>query len=148
MTNKMTNKKALTVAIAVLNEMGIEPERSTIIVDGTGYDAAEVVTKLESMVAALDSKSASTKRKPTKTQEENIILRAAIMDLLRANPNLLVTCTDLGKKVAVLEGMNNQKISALMRGLVDGGEVVKLTEKGKSLFKLADATEEEGESGE
>lgn len=128
MTNKMTNKKALTY---VLENVATLP--------------ADVKEKLENMVAALESKATSATRKPTKTQQENVGLRAAIMDFLRENPNLLVTCTDLSKRVAALDGMNNQKISALMRGLVDGGEVVKITEKGKSLFRLASEDEGDGE---
>lgn len=69
------------------------------------------------------------------------------MDFLRANPNRLLTCTEIGKEVTELDGMNNQRISALMRALVDGGEVTKVTVKGKSLFQLARpaATEDEGE---
>lgn len=130
MTNKMTNKKALTF---VLENMAEIP--------------ADVREKLENMVAALDNKAANTKKKPTKTQLENVGLRAAIMGFLRENPNLIVTCTDLGKKVPELDGMNNQKISALVRGLVDSHEVTKITEKGKSLFKLAQPTEGD-ESGE
>lgn len=147
MTNKMTNRKALSIAIAVLNDRGTEPDLNTIIIDGVGYEAADVVAKLESMAAALDNKAANTKKKPTKTQLENVGLRAAIMSFLQENPNLIVTCTDLGKKVPELDDMNNQKISALVRGLVDGGEVTKITEKGKSFFKLAQPTEG-SESGE
>lgn len=120
MANKMTNKKALEY---VLKNVSALP--------------ADVKEKLENMVSALDNKATSTKRKPTKTQEENVGLRAAIMAFLRSEPDLLVTCTDIGKKVTELDGMNNQKISALMRALVDGGEVIKTVEKGKSLFQLA-----------
>ena len=136
MTNKMTNRKALAYVLENMAEM---PE--------------DVRNKLEAMAAALDNKSANVKRKPTKTQVENEALRASIMTFLRENPNLFVTCTDLGKKVAALDGLNNQKISALMKPLVEGGEVVKVTDKGKSLFQLAkpdadeDADMEDGDEG-
>lgn len=130
--NKMTNRKALAF---VLENMADLPN--------------DVREKLENMAAALDNKATSTSRKPTAKQLENIGFRKNIMDFLRDNPNLLVTCTDLGKKVPELADMNNQRISALMKPLVDGGEVVKITEKGKSLFQLAKpAAEDEGESGE
>lgn len=131
MTNKMTNRKALAFVLENMTEM-----------------PADVREKLENMAAALDNKATSTKRKPTATQAANVGLREDIMAFLRENPNLLVTCTDIGKKVASLDGMNNQKISALMRGLVDSGEVVKTTEKGKSLFQLAPPSEGEDEDGE
>lgn len=131
MTNKMTNRKALAFVLENVTDL-----------------PADVREKLENMAASLDNKAASTTRKPTAKQVENIGLRKNIMDFLRDNPNLLVTCTDIGKKVKELDGMNNQRISALMRALVESGEVVKITEKGKSLFQLAKPTEGEGEEGE
>lgn len=131
MTNKMTNRKALAFVLENVTDL-----------------PADVREKLENMAASLDNKAASTTRKPTAKQVENIGLRKNIMDFLRGNPNLLVTCTDIGKKVKELDGMNNQRISALMRALVESGEVVKITEKGKSLFQLAKPIEGEGEEGE
>lgn len=131
MTNKMTNRKALAFVLENVTDL-----------------PADVREKLENMAASLDNKAASTTRKPTAKQVENIGLRKNIMDFLRDNPNLLVTCTDIGKKVKELDGMNNQRISALMRALVESGEVVKITEKGKSLFQLAKPTEGESEEGE
>lgn len=121
MANKMTNRKALEY---VVNRYHDELP-------------ADVASKLKTMITALDHKANPATRKPTKTQEENAILRDHIMDYLRENPNLLVTCTDLGKHVPVLDGLNNQKIAALMKGLVDSRLVVKVVEKGKSLFQLA-----------
>lgn len=127
MTNKMTNKKALTY---VLENMAEIP--------------ADVKEKLEGMVAALENKAASTKRKPTAKQTENDGFKALILEFMRANPNRLLTCTEIGKEIAELNGLNNQRISALMRGLVDAGLVEKTTEKGKSLFS-AIVVEIEGE---
>ena len=132
MTNKMTNRKALAYVLENVNTL-----------------PADVREKLENMAAAMENKADTTKRKPTKTQVENEGLRGHIMAFLRANPNLLVTCTDLTKKVPALEGMNNQKVSALMKPLVEAGQVTKVTEKGKSVFQLAKPTaiEEDGDEG-
>lgn len=127
MTNKMTNKKALTY---VLKNMAETP--------------ADVKEKLEGMIAALDNKAASTKRKPTAKQTENEGFKAQILEFMRANPNHLYTCTEIGKAIAELNDLNNQRISALMRGLVDAGLVDKTTEKGKSLFSAV-VVEIEGE---
>lgn len=150
MTNKMTNRKALTAAISVMSNLNTNPATDTINVDGTVYPISDVVDKLEAMAAALDNKAASTTRKPTAKQTENIGFRENIMDFLRTNPNLLVTCTDIGKKVPELDGMNNQRIAALMKALVESGQVTKVVEKGKSLFQLAKpaVTIEGDESGE
>lgn len=116
----MTNRKALAF---VLENVTTLP--------------ADVREKLENMAVSLDNKASNPNKKPTATQLENAGFRENIMEFLRANPNLLVTCTDLGKKVKELDGLNNQRISALMRALVESGEVVKIVEKGKSLFQLA-----------
>lgn len=129
MTNKMTNRKALAFVLENVTDL-----------------PADVREKLENMAASLDNKAASTTRKPTAKQTENVGFRKNIMDFLRGCPNRLLTCTEIGKEVAELDGMNNQRISALMRALVDSGEVVKITEKGKSLFQLAKPSE--GEDGE
>lgn len=127
MTNKMTNKKALTYVLKNVKDL-----------------PADVKEKLEGMIAALDNKAASTKRKPTAKQTENEGFKAQILEFMRANPNHLYTCTEIGKAVPALNGLNNQRISALMRGLLDAGVVNKTTEKGKSLFS-AIMVEIEGE---
>lgn len=140
-TNKLTNKKALEIAIEVMQTF---PGDSNF-----DFPTADVIAKLEGITASLERKVDSTTCKPTATQLENIKLRAAIMEYLRERPNLVVSCTDLNKKVPALDGLNNQKISALMRALVDAGEVYKYTEKGKTTFQFAAKDDgEEEDSGE
>lgn len=140
--NKITNRKALAIAINAFTDMSTKAAEDgengvSFKLDGQFYPIEDVIAKLEAMAASLDNKSANPNRKPTKTQQENEALRQEIMDFLRENPNLMVTCTDLSKRVSALNGLNNQKISALMRGLVEAGAVDKYTEKGKSVFQLA-----------
>ena len=134
MTNKMTNRKALAYVLENVNTL-----------------PADVREKLATMAAALENKATATKRKPTKTQQENENLRQQIMAFLTDHPTLMVTCTDLGKQVPALNGLNNQKISSLMKVLVEYGQVTKVVEKGKSIFQLAkdDAeVEDEQEDGD
>ena len=49
-----------------------------------------------------------------------------------------VTVTDFIKADERMAEYSNQKVSALMKQLVDAGKVIKATEKKKSYFKLAD----------
>lgn len=70
----------------------------------------------------------------TKTQKENLELVEVIYDAL----------VDLEKPVTVSEfleatsmELSNQKVSALLKKLVDSERVVKVTEKGKSYFSVA-----------
>ena len=126
MTNKMTNKRALEYIL----------ENCTLPVD--------VADKLTAMIASLEKKSSSTTRKPTAKQTENAGLRDAIYGYL-LNSGAKVTCTELTKSLEVLDGMNNQRVSALLRPLVADGLVLKDTVKGKSVFYALPLDTDEGE---
>lgn len=118
MTNKMTVKNSIQY---VLDNCEIP---------------ADVREKLTSHVEALSRKSTSGTRKPTARQTENATLRAEIVDFL-ANATEGYTCTELAKAIPSLEGMNNQRISALLVPLVKDKVVIKETVKGKSVFSSA-----------
>ena len=115
MTNKMTNRKALEY---VLTNCDIP---------------ADVREKLVNMTASLEKKSSTTNRKPTAKQTENANLRNIIYDYL-LNSGVKASCTEIGKSIPELEGMNNQRISALLRPLVTEGVVLKDKVKGVSVF--------------
>lgn len=85
---------------------------------------------------ALLAKKNSGDKKPTATQTENAKYKELILAFLSTQTEG-VTCTIIGKGVAELADFNSQKISALVRQLVDAGKVSKESVKGKSLFKLA-----------
>lgn len=71
----------------------------------------------------------------TKTQKENLELVEVVFNAL-AEVGKPVTVTEL-LTASGLE-MSNQKLSALLKKLVDATRVVKVTEKGKSLFSIAE----------
>lgn len=73
----------------------------------------------------------------TATQKENENIKVTILkELARiATP---VTITDLQAQSEVLKDFSNQKISALLKQLVDNKQVVKVTDKKKSYFSIAD----------
>ena len=80
------------------------------------------------------AKKNSAEKKPTKIQEENKGIKEIILDNLTEEG---ITITDLQKKVPELGELSNQKISALMRQLVNDLVVVKIEDKRKSYFSLA-----------
>ena len=86
----------------------------------------------------LDRKAKSVKkvgsRKPTAKQKENEVVKAAILEGMTAEG---ATVTDLMARIPALEGLSNQKVSALLRQLVISGDVVKTIDGKKSLFALA-----------
>lgn len=74
-------------------------------------------------------RKASGVRKPTKNQVANEGLKAEIVDALGEG----LTATDAGKAV----GISVQKASALLKQLVDAGEVVKVKDGKATIFKVA-----------
>lgn len=116
MTNKkMTNKMALTYVL----------EKCEIPVD--------VKEKLEKMIESLDKKSASNgERKLTQTQKENIVYLDILLNFLSTTNGK--TVTECIKEIPELNDFSNQKVSALMKKLVDSGKVEKRIEKNHSVF--------------
>ncbi len=68
-------------------------------------------------------------RKPTKNQVANEGLKGEILGILGEG----LTATDAGKAV----GISVQKASALLKQMVDAGEVVKVKDGKATLFKVA-----------
>ena len=98
------------------------------------------VAYLENELALLDKKAQN--KKATKTQEQNVGIKATILDVLAIIGS--GTVTDIQNGNEELSALSNQKVSALVRQLVESGEVVKTTDKKKSIFSLAE-NEVEGE---
>ena len=98
------------------------------------------VAYLENELALLDKKAQN--KKATKTQEQNKSIKATILKVLATIGS--GTVTDIQNGNEELSTLSNQKVSALVRQLVESGEVVKTTDKKKSIFSLA-KSEVEGE---
>ena len=98
------------------------------------------VAYLENELALLDKKASN--KKATKTQEENVGIKATILEVLATIGR--GTVTDIQNSNEKLSALSNQKVSALVRQLVESGKVVKTVEKKKSIFSLVES-EVEGE---
>ena len=98
------------------------------------------VAYLENELALLDKKAQN--KKATKIQEQNVGIKATILEVLATIGS--GTVTDIQNGNEELSALSNQKVSALVRQLVESGEVVKTTDKKKSIFSLA-KSEVEGE---
>ena len=98
------------------------------------------VAYLENELALLDKKAQN--KKATKTQEQNVGIKATILKVLTTIGS--GTVTDIQNGNEELSTLSNQKVSALVRQLVESGEVVRTTDKKKSIFSLA-KSEVEGE---
>ena len=98
------------------------------------------VAYLENELALLDKKAQN--KKATKTQEQNKGIKTTILKVLATIGS--GTVTDIQNGNEELSTLSNQKVSALVRQLVESGEVVKTVDKKKSIFSLA-KSEIEGE---
>ena len=110
----MTNKKALT------------------FVKDNFELPTEVAEKIDAMILALDKKS-SGNRKPTATQVENESYKTTILEVLTTDG---MTASEVIKSHSDFDGMSNQKMSALLKQLVDCGKVEKYKDKKSTLFRL------------
>ena len=112
----MTKKENFVAINAILNEMG-----------HTEFDefiAHEV---------ALLSRKRSTSSKPTKRQVENEGLKGQIADILSDEGHTVTAILgELG-----IDGLTNQRVSALLRQMVTNGTARKEMVKGKAMFYIA-----------
>jgi hypothetical protein len=92
----------------------------------------QMVAFIDHELELLDRKASG--KKPTKTQEENKVLKEEVLAVLSDTG---LTVTEVQNKSNVLGDLSNQKVSALLRQLVEDGLVVKTIDKKKSFFSLA-----------
>ena len=121
---KLTNVKALEMVLEMKEVQSNE----------------ELVEKLTTMKAQFEKKNnrtASGEKKPTKTQQENEVLKGYIMEVLTLNKTPM-TIAQIQAEDIELKDLTNQKMSALLKQLVDTDQVVKTKDKKATLFGLAE----------
>ena len=121
MTKKMTKKEMFAMVIGVVNGLEVE-------------NKAEMLEFLNHEVKLLEKKN--SKSGQTKTQKENEVLLGQL-ELALAEFTRPITISEFMKESShEVATLSNQKLSALMKKLVDAEKVVKTTEKKKSYFAL------------
>lgn len=121
---KLTKKDYFKMLVAVVENSNVE-------------NKAELQGFIAHEVDLLERKSANRGTTETaKTKENNEIIEKIYNAL--AELNKPVTITELQAEVVELSEYTNQKISALMKKLVDNNRVVKVVDKKKSYFKIAE----------
>ena len=107
---------------------------------------AEEQAFIKHEIELLEKKN-TTDRKLTAVQVANEGLKSDIVAHMVQTPAIGKTVSMLIKEVASLSELSNQKVTALMRALIDEGKVEKRTEKKATVFYIvsADNAEVEGE---
>lgn len=122
MEKKMTKKEWFAVLASVVEASEME-------------NKTEALAFINHEVELLEKKFAKSGQ--TKTQKENVEVMEKIKSAL-GEVGKAVTITELQAASAEMAEYSNQKLSALLKKLVENGEVVKTTEKKKSYFSLAE----------
>lgn len=90
--------------------------------------------------AAKSVKKSNGERKPTKTQEANDVLRAEIYEAMREG--VKYTISDMIKSFPVCADLSNQKVTAVIKPLIDNG-ITKIVEGRKTYFVKGEVAVEE-----
>lgn len=109
---KMTYVNALEIAIATV-------------------DNAEAKAKLEALKASIAKKNGAV-RKPTATQKANEGYKVAILEFLASGGQY--TITEIMKGCGAVADLSNQRVSAIVRQLIESGHVVREEIKRKAYF--------------
>ena len=119
----MTKKEMFAQVIAMANG-----EEVTATVE-------EIVAFANHEIELLEKKSSSS-AKPTKTQVENEGYKTAILEIL-AEADRPLTISEMMED-SRLEGLKNQRVSALVTQLKKAEQVVRTEDKKKAYFSLAE----------
>ena len=104
-------------------------------------DNTELVAFIDHELELLDKK---TSAKSTKVNTEQVELMGKIVNALN-KIGRSVTISELQKENAEMAEYSNQKLSAMLKKLVDNKQVTKMIDKKKSYFMVAETPEVEGE---
>ena len=113
------------------------------MIKGICGDNQDIINFCNHEIELLERKS--SKGGATKTQTENVkVAEMLIAELIKIAKPVTITdlmnTSDIVKEYKLENGnsLSNQKISAILKQQVDAGKVVKVTDKKKSLFSVAD----------
>jgi hypothetical protein len=99
-------------------------------------ERTDLVEFINHEIELLDKKSASKSKKEIANANVNAELMQIVKEVLE-NTDKAMTVSEVMKANEVLAELSNQKVSYLMRTLVENKDVTKFVEKGKSYFRIA-----------
>lgn len=122
MTKKITKKEMFAMVAKVV-------ENSEVA------NKAEMLEFIAHEVELLEKKNSKTGQ--TKTQKENEVLMAQLLEALAEFDRPITVSEFMKESSHEVATLSNQKLSALLKKLVDSKKVIKTVEKKKSFFSLA-----------
>ena len=135
MTNtKMTQVSALELAVEVITDI-----MNGVDIDIASSELSEVITKLSGMAEKLAEKRSTPSKADKEKSAEHKAIADEIILVLSTEENVTtgMTVSEMQKASDKLAEYSNQKISAILRKMVDNGTIVKTIDKKKSYFSIA-----------
>ena len=129
----LTQAYALELAIQIISEC--YSDKAIELNEDISIDSNELIDKLNSMLMTIKNKSHRPSKADTAKQVENDKLADIIIETLMNSENPM-TITEMQKSNEELAEYSNQKISAIIRKLVESAQVIKTVEKKKSYFSV------------
>ena len=112
-------------------------QKFQILADLPAVKADPMLSEFIAHEMELLAKKNTAEKKPTAQQEANAGIKDAVLTLMQEHPNQLYTVTDIIKSVPACADLTNQRVSALIRQMVDAGQVKRTEDKRKAYFSLA-----------
>lgn len=140
MTNtKMTQVSALRLAVDVITNVVNGADTELIGSEFSDTELTEALVKLSDMADKLAEKRSTPSKADKEKSAEHKAIADEIILVLSTEETVTngMTVSEMQKASEMLAGYSNQKISAILRKMVDSGAVVKTIDKKKSYFSLA-----------
>lgn len=131
---KITQVSALEIAIEVITNV-----MNGVDIDLASSELSEAVVKLSGMAEKLAEKRSTPSKADKEKSAEHKAIADEIILVLSTEENVTtgMTVSEMQKASDKLAEYSNQKISAILRKMVDNGTIVKTVDKKKSYFSIA-----------
>ena len=126
-----------------VEKMTIRKYFEEIITVATEAGRDDLVEFAKGRIALIEKKNSN--RKPTKTQEENEVLKDVVLAVVTDEG---ATISEIMAKDATLAGLSNQKVTALVKALEADGLVKRIKDGRKTLVILAGGEEAVADEGD
>ena len=135
MTNtKMTQVSALELAVEVITNV-----MNGVDTDLASSELSEAITKLSGMAEKLAEKRSTPSKADKEKSAEHKAIADEIILILSTEETVTngMTVSEMQKASEMLAEYSNQKISAILRKMIESKTIVKTIDKKKSYFSLA-----------
>ena len=119
----MTKREILNLIVTALSESR----------NFTSEEKETIISYATNEISLLEKKAEKAKTQKSKTQKENEVIKTQLLEYLNSLDSG-ITITDIIKGCDTFSEFSTQKLWALLKQLVDSGEVVKTVDKKKSYF--------------